>query len=92
LPDQVRTRTTIGAQGPDWIEWLPTMRGELRAELDRIEQSDTANRCLDLPRMRALMDRWPEPMTVYHDRDYYIRLLRGIMMGKYIRWFEETFT
>jgi asparagine synthase (glutamine-hydrolysing) len=91
LPDQVRTRMTIGAQGPDWIEWLPAMRGALGAELDRLEQSDTANRCLDLPRMRALMDRWPEPMTVYHDRDYYMRLLRGIMMGKYIRWFEETY-
>ena len=91
LPDEVRTRTTIGAQAPDWIEWLPTMRGELREELDRLDRSDTANRCLDLPRMRALMDRWPERLTVKHDKDYYMLLLRGIMMGRFIRWFEETY-
>jgi asparagine synthase (glutamine-hydrolysing) len=91
LPDQVRTRTTIGAQAPDWIEWLPAMRGQLQAELDALEKSDTVQRMIDLPRLRGLMERWPEPMLVHHDRDYYMRLLRGIMMGKYIRWFEETY-
>ena len=91
LPDQVRTRTTIGAQAPDWIEWLPAMRGQIRDELDSLESSDTVQRMIDLPRLRALVDRWPEPMVVHHDREYYMRLLRGIMMGKYIRWFEETY-
>jgi asparagine synthase (glutamine-hydrolysing) len=91
LPDEVRTRTTIGAQAPDWIEWLPTMRGEMRAELDRLDQSDTARRCLDLAKMRSLMDRWPERLTVKNDKDYYMLLLRGIMMGRFIRWFEETY-
>ena len=91
LPDEVRNRTTIGAQAPDWIEWLPTMRGEMRAELDRLDESDTARRCLDLAKMRSLMDRWPERLTVKNDKDYYMLLLRGIMMGRFIRWFEETY-
>jgi asparagine synthase (glutamine-hydrolysing) len=91
LPDEVRNRTTIGAQAPDWIEWLPGLRGEISAELDRLDRSDTARRCLDLPRMRALVDRWPSTLTVRHASDYYMLLLRGLMMGRFIRWFEHTY-
>ena len=91
LPDQVRLRTTIGAQDADWPEWLPAMRGEILAELDRLDRSDTAKRCLDLPRMRSLVDRWPEQFGPQHQLEYYLLLLRGIMMGRFIRWFEATY-
>jgi asparagine synthase (glutamine-hydrolysing) len=91
LPDQVRTRTTYGLQGPDWTEWMPSIRPELASELAKLERSDTANRCLDLPRMRHLMDQWPDRMTLSHEKQYYLMLLRGITMGRFIRWFEETY-
>jgi len=91
LPDHVRNRTTRGGQSADWTEWLPAMRGELVAELDRLDRSETANRCLDLAKLRSLMDRWPERLGIEHDRDYHLLLLRGIMMGRFIRWFEETY-
>lgn len=91
LPDQIRLRPTFGQQGPDWPEWLPSIRGELRLELDRLQQSDTASRCLDLPRMRRLVDRWPDQLTLSHEKDYLLLLLRGITMGRYIRWFERTY-
>jgi asparagine synthase (glutamine-hydrolysing) len=88
LPDQLRLRATYGVQAPDWPEWLPLMRGELRAELDRLDQSETARRCLDLRKMRRLMDNWPDRLTLGHERDYPLLLLRGITMGRFIRWFE----
>jgi asparagine synthase (glutamine-hydrolysing) len=91
LPDQVRLRLTRGAQGPDWIEWLPTIRGELVAELTRLDRSDTARRCLDLARLRGLVERWPARLGVEHQTDYQFRLLRGVMMGRFIRWFEGTY-
>jgi asparagine synthase (glutamine-hydrolysing) len=91
LPDRVRERNTIGAQSADWTEWLPPMRKELEAELTLLERSETANRCLDLGRLRSLFDRWPEPMGPGHEKEYYHLLLRGLMMGRFIRWFEATY-
>jgi asparagine synthase (glutamine-hydrolysing) len=91
LPDSLRLRQTYGMQGPDWPEWLPSIRPELRAELDRLERSERAARCLDLPRLRALLDRWPERLTLAHEKDYALMLLRGITMGRFIRWFEDTY-
>jgi asparagine synthase (glutamine-hydrolysing) len=91
LPDQLRLRSSYGLQAPDWPEWLPAMRGELRAELDRLQQLETARRCLDLSKMRLLMDRWPDRLTLRHERDYLLLLLRGITMGRFIRWFEDRY-
>jgi asparagine synthase (glutamine-hydrolysing) len=91
LPDRVRERNTIGAQSAAWTEWLPPMRKELEAELTLLERSETANRCLDLGRLRSLFDRWPEPMGSGHEKEYYHLLLRGLMMGRFIRWFEATY-
>jgi asparagine synthase (glutamine-hydrolysing) len=91
LPDQLRLRSSYGLQAPDWPEWLPTMRGELRDDLDRLQHSETARRCLDLPKMRLLVDRWPDRLTLRHERDYLLLLLRGITMGRFIRWFEDRY-
>jgi asparagine synthase (glutamine-hydrolysing) len=91
LPEQVRNRTTFGSQGADWPESLPRVRSAIQVELGRLDHCATAKRCLDLPRMRALMDRWPETFRVEHEKDYNLMLLRGIMMGRFIRWFEETY-
>jgi asparagine synthase (glutamine-hydrolysing) len=91
LPDPLRLRSSYGLQAPDWPEWLPTMRDELRAELDRLQHSETARRCLDLPKMRLLVDRWPDRLTLRHERDYLLLLLRGITMGRFIRWFEDRY-
>jgi len=92
LPDQVRNRTTIGAQSSDWNEWFPAMKGEFQAELDRLGRSEMANRCLDLAKMCSLTAQWPERLSIEHHRDYHLMLLRGIMMGRFIRWFEETYS
>jgi asparagine synthase (glutamine-hydrolysing) len=92
LPDQVRNRTTIGGQSSDWTEWLPAMQQMFREELDLLDRSDTASRCLDLPRLRSLMQRWPARLGVEHEKEYNLLLPRGIMMGRFIRWFEATYS
>ena len=92
LPDEIRLRSTIGLQSPDWPEWLPSLRGEMREELDRLKASDTARRCLDLTKMQRLIDGWPDRLTLKHHKDYALMLPRGITMGRFIRWFEETYS
>jgi asparagine synthase (glutamine-hydrolysing) len=67
------------------------MRGEIDAELTRLERSDTAQRCLDLPRLRELVNQWPSVLGPEHQGDYALTLLNAIVMGRFIRWFEERY-
>jgi hypothetical protein len=39
--------------------------------------------------MRELVDRWPAPFRLEHRQDYDHYLLRGILMGRFLRWFES---
>lgn len=91
IPDRIRLRTTYGAQGADWSEWLPALQPWIAEELGRLERHDTAQRCLDLPRLRSLIDHWPATFERAHFRDYNLLLMRALMVGRYIRWFEETY-
>ncbi|HSJ65986.1 MAG TPA: asparagine synthase-related protein [Gemmatimonadaceae bacterium] len=91
LPDQIRLRSTFGQQAPDWSEWLPKLRAELQAELAALQQWETARRCLDLSKMQGLLNRWPDRLTLAHEKDYLLLLMRGVTMGRFIRWFEDTY-
>jgi asparagine synthase (glutamine-hydrolysing) len=91
VPDQIRLRSSIGLQSADWPEWLPSCRAPIADELERLEASDTARRCLDLPKLRRLVDHWPQRLTYAHRFDYPMLLLRGVTMGRFIRWFEGTY-
>ncbi|HEV8149618.1 MAG TPA: asparagine synthase-related protein, partial [Gemmatimonadales bacterium] len=91
LPQSVLQRDRYGAQAADWSEWLPAMRGQLAAELARLERCETADRCLDLPRMRTLVEQMPERLGPEHKTPYLNLLLRGMMTGRFIRWFERTY-
>ena len=92
VPDEIRLRSTHGLQSSDWPEWLPALRADMRTELDRLEASATARRCLDLPKLRRLLDSWPSRLTLAHEKDYALMLPRGITMGRFIRWFEDSYT
>jgi len=91
VPDRVLDRRTRGLQSADWTEWLPGLRGQMRGSLERMERSETARRALDLERLRRLLECWPEPLRAEHEADYLHRLLRGITVGSFICWFEDTY-
>lgn len=91
LPASVLDRRTRGAQSADWMEWLPGMRRELTEELVRLDHSDVAQRCLDVPRLRKLLTDWPAQFGIEHLEDYALVLLRAMETGRFIRWFEESY-
>jgi hypothetical protein len=41
--------------------------------------------------MQGLLDRWPDRLTLAHEKDYLLLLMRGVTMGRFIRWFESTY-
>jgi asparagine synthase (glutamine-hydrolysing) len=89
LPQTVLDRVTRGTQAADWSQQLTAMRGDIERELVALARNDLAQRCLDLPRLQRLMQTWPAVLDRDHFPDYGIRLMRAIMVGRFIRWFAD---
>jgi asparagine synthase (glutamine-hydrolysing) len=92
LPRMVLERTTRGTQAADWSSQVTAMRGCIERELAALSRNGLAQRCLDLPRLQHLMQHWPNTLDRDHFPDYGIRLMRAIMVGRFIRWFDEERT
>ncbi len=59
LPASTLTRTMRGQQGADWYLSMKDALPSMRAEAPLIEASATAQKFLDLPRMRNLLESFP---------------------------------
>ena len=96
LPEMVLTNRRRGLQAADWYARLYGVRDEVAQELARLERSDLARRYLDLGRMRRLLEHMPAAPTAWMApadngtllRDYYRVLQYGIMVGRFLCWFE----
>lgn len=90
LPTEVINNRQRGLQAADWYVRLCRGRGRILDALTRIEQCDLAQRALDLPRLRRMvesMDAQASP-TRQHMVDYRNTLEQGLMMGSFMRWVE----
>lgn len=100
LPAPLLDRRSRGRQAADWHEGWTRSRAAMAEELDRLAASPMAARVLDLPRLRALVDRWPVdgwpadgwPADGWRspavERPYRFALGRGIAVGRFIRRME----
>jgi asparagine synthase (glutamine-hydrolysing) len=86
LPAEVVGETRKGIQSVDWFERLTTARSELRDEIARLEEVPAAAEALDLERMRALVEDWPEDWSDGEtEMAYGMALQRGIVSGRFFR-------
>jgi asparagine synthase (glutamine-hydrolysing) len=92
VPPSILDRTTRGSQAADWPVWFGRMRQDMINDVRALRDIELARRCLDLDRMQGLLDRWPDRFGPEHLADYGLLLLRGIMMGRFIRWFEARWS
>lgn len=93
LPDSIRLRTVRGAQLPDWLDRMTDARAELCTELAAIREHPLAREVIDVERLERAIDHWPAPDTVSSMslvQDYRLAVLRGLLIGRYIRWFTDT--
>ncbi len=90
VPDQVLRERRKGRQAADWRFGFDAAIPMLKMELARFEDSPLARQCLDLPRMRTLLDGWrgPEDMDTASRSDYLLAVNRGIAAGRFIRRIE----
>ncbi|MBF0304981.1 MAG: asparagine synthase [Alphaproteobacteria bacterium] len=90
LPVEVTQNRLVGRQSPDWFHRMDLRRDAIIAELDRLDRSPLARRCLDLPRLKAAAADWPADCEAAERRadEFYAVLNRGIHYGRYLRWIE----
>jgi asparagine synthase (glutamine-hydrolysing) len=59
VPKDVLWKKSYGEQAADWHESIFAARGQIVAELDRLDACPPAARVLDLPRLHRLVESWP---------------------------------
>jgi len=92
LPAEILASPRRGIDTADWFERLSGARGQVFEALRLLEQSETASAVLDLPRLRRLADQIDQPTEdpVQRLTDYRLVLERGLMVGRFLRWFEGS--
>jgi asparagine synthase (glutamine-hydrolysing) len=92
LPAEILASPRRGIDTADWFERLSGARVRVFDTLHLLEQSQTASAVLDLPRMRRLAEQMDQPASdpVQKMMDYRHVLERGLMMGRFLCWFEGS--
>ena len=91
LPAKIVTGSRHGIDTADWFERLSGEGATVHEELRLLDRSETARAVLDLPRLRGLADSLGSPPADAYQRllDYRHVLERGLMAGRFLRWFED---
>ena len=61
LPDVVLANKSLGFQSSDWFPRLTRERNRIVSELKRLAQNSDVASIIDLPRLTAILDDWPDP-------------------------------
>jgi asparagine synthase (glutamine-hydrolysing) len=91
VPELVLSNVRRGMQGADWYERLSLARTAILNEIELLERSAAAREYLDVPKMRRLVEHWPEGGWNRREiiNSYGSLLERGIVAGRFIRLLEE---
>jgi asparagine synthase (glutamine-hydrolysing) len=87
VPKAVLDEPRRGLQAADWHERLTAVRDRVAAEIELLGRCELAEKSIDLPRLRQLVENWP---TAGWERDevvsgYRFALLRAISAGYFLR-------
>jgi len=90
LPPEILNETKRGEQAPNWFESLDARKADFSEEVGRLEGSRLANRLIDIPRLKRLIEEWPKDAREAQTREneYRFALDRAVHLGKFIRWVE----
>lgn len=92
LPPDLLANRRRGLQSADWGLTVRTALPDMRAELERLQASPLARRCLDLPRMVRCVetfpaDDWWNPR--FPHAELYLGVMRGLAAGYFMRRLES---
>lgn len=90
MPEDQRANIRNGRWDSDWHLRIGRRRKDFLAEIDRLEADERIAAILDLPRLRAALEDWPEhtvidPQQVY-GREFAVP--RGLLVARFIKYVE----
>ena len=88
LPDGILNETRRGQQHADWFSAVDAARADFVAEVARLEASPMAQKCLDVPRLKRLIEDWPASGGDDLYMRYQFALPFAISAGRFIRRIE----
>jgi len=92
LPPEILNEQRRGMSAPTWFRRLDIRRQDIEAEIERLEASATARRLIDIPRIKTLLKQWPvDENAAQQQRNVYRgALVRGLHIGRFVRWVESA--
>jgi asparagine synthase (glutamine-hydrolysing) len=87
LPKEVLTEQRKGYQSADWYETLAPLRDTVREEVDRMAGDERISRIFDTPRLKQLVEAWPQSdwESGENAQAYRLVLLRAISISHFLR-------
>ena len=90
MPEEQRTNRLNGRWDSDWHLRIGRRRKDFLAEIDRLEADPRMSAMLDLPRLRAALEDWPDH-TETNPQQYYGRefaVPRGLLAARFVNYVE----
>jgi asparagine synthase (glutamine-hydrolysing) len=90
MPDEQRGNLLNGRWDADWHLRIGRRRKDFLGEIDRLAGDERIARMLDLPRLRAALEDWPEQTETDPRRMYAAEMAvpRGLLTARFVRWAE----
>lgn len=90
MPEEQRANRLNGRWDADWHLRIGRRRVEFIAELDRLAENERCADMLDLPRLRAVLEDWPEQTETdpqkYAPRQFAVP--RALLTGRFVNYVE----
>ncbi|MDR3527384.1 MAG: asparagine synthase-related protein [Rhizomicrobium sp.] len=90
LPPEILHERRRGGQDFDWFRRLNAQRARIGLDIARMENSPTARRLLDIPRLKRLFAEWPQDEASAERRawEFQLVLARSVNAFRFIKYVE----
>jgi asparagine synthase (glutamine-hydrolysing) len=90
MPEEQRLNPRTGRWDADWHLRIGRRRKEYLAELDRMEEGERLASMIDVPRLRAALEDWPEQTVTDRFQALPIEMAvpRGLLTARFVNWVE----
>lgn len=92
LPPEILDVKTRGLQSADWPEQMDRAIPQIREELEKLKAHGSASDYLDIKSLEKALDDWTstDALNIKEaELRYRIRMLRGLSVGRFIRYADE---
>lgn len=92
LPPEILDVKTRGLQSADWSEQMDRAIPQIREELEKLKAHGSASDYLDIKSLEKALDDWAstDALNIKEaELRYRIRMLRGLSVGRFIRYADE---